>query len=298
MATLLLAACLGALNPAPADADALYRRALKRTLARVQSELVASVDFVVDHSRWEDPWVVKSVNYEVRTTASYALAAQMAKDAEYMRDQFVRVLGTGNPIAEPLRIWILPGIGAYNQMGNDFGAEHSSMYGSFYVSQSPERPVATYLIQNRTQLGMWVTHGALHQYLEQAFGAGAPVWVEEGLAAYFSLYWDWAYGARELERLEASGFLPLDRLVNAPLGDYVPNAHDRFVELGMLFHFLLDCCEATKNGATGDPATGPFQEFLRAAVRGEDTSRTEFAQTFAEAHDLLEQDFRDWDFSR
>ena len=34
----------------------------------------------------------------------------------------------------------------------------------------PERPVATYQSDNWAELWMWVSHAAVHRYLDQAFG--------------------------------------------------------------------------------------------------------------------------------
>lgn len=272
--------------------DSPYRRVLRRALDKAQKDLVAGLDLVVDHSTWSDPWIVRSEHFEVRTTVGYAYAAQFTRDLEYMRSEWVRLLGKGRETAERGAVWIFPTLGEYNRFGGNF-AEHSSMYGSFYGAGSPGEPVATYFVSNRTLLGMWVTHAATHQYLERGFGTSMPTWVSEGLASYFALYWDWDFGKREFSRLQRSGkFVPLRRLVSDPLPAYVGSADDRFLELGMLFHFLLNYCEGTRLGADGDPSTGPFLEFLRAAVRGQDTSKTTFVATLEEAAELLEEDFK------
>lgn len=292
-------ACLAALCLALPGQQDLYRRAMSRSLERAQAELLAATDLHADHSRWEDPWVATTEHYEVRTTRSWFQAAETARSLEFMRGEFEKLLGAATAPARKQPVWIFPTIGAYNQFGQQNGAEHSSLLGGFYSTQHPELPVVTYQIPNATQLGMWLTHAAVHAHLEQTFGAQREVWVDEGLASYFALYWDWAYGARELERIERGRtWVPLERLVGEPLQAYLTNPDDRFIELGMLFHFLLNSCEVTKNGANGDPATGPFQEFLRAAVRGQDVSKSEFTQTFEEGSALLEQDFKAFDFAK
>lgn len=288
-------------QPESAKPESLYRRVVGRALERAKANLVAAADLDVDHSRWEDPWVVVSEHYEVRSTKSYAQARTIADSSEFLRGEFVKLLGEGTSGGRTTRqkIWILPNISDYNRFGNENGAEHSSMLGSYYASDDPAQPVATYENGNPTQLGMWITHSAVHQFLEQNFGIQRELWVDEGLASYFALFWDWAYGAKELERLEKSrAFIPLARLVRDPLQAYVAKPHEHFIELGMLFHFLLNSCEATRNGATGDPTTGPFQEFLRLAVRGQDVSGTEFMASFEEASDLLEEDFKNFDFAK
>ena len=285
---------------ARARTDGPYGRVVARALERSAAELLAAAKFDVDHSRWEDPWVVTSEHYEVRSIKSYAQARTIANSSEFLRGEFVKLLGEGRGgRAARHAIWIFPYIGDYNRFGNANGAEHSSMLGSYYASDDPAQPVATYENGNPTLLGMWITHSAVHQFVEQNFGTQREVWIDEGLASYFALFWDWSYGASELERIKkARAFIPLTRLVREPIQAYLGQAHDRFIELGMLFHFLLNSCETTRNGAGGDPSTGPFQEFLRAAVRGQDVSDTEFMQTFEDAPELLEEDFKKFDFTK
>lgn len=292
---LLLATALQTPRPKAPD---VYRRVVARAVERAQKELLSGIDFEVDHSRWEDPWVVTTPHFELRTTHSYGQAAEISRSLEFLHAEWVRLLGEGRTPAGPRRLWIFPNIADYNRFGNEVGAEHSSLIGCFYADQHAEQPIATYQNGNPTLLGMWVTHAAVHQFLAQSFGPQSLTWVDEGLAAYFSLFWDWEYGARELERIEKTSFVPLERLVRDPIQAYATRPDDRFIELGMLFHFLLNSCEATRNGATGDPTTGPFQEFLRAAVRGQDVSASEFLQTFEEAAALLEEDFKNFDFAQ
>jgi len=282
---------------APLGPEGLYQRALTRALERSQADLLVSLNGLwQDHSKWESPWIASSEHYEVRTTDSYTLAAYMAGQLEYMRGEMVKLLGEGSGSNERLPIWILPNLGAFNTVGAQ-AAEHSSMYGSFYADQVAGGPVATYYVSNRTLLGMWVTHGAVHQFLERSFGVQPPTWVAEGLASYFALYWDWGYGAKELKSLGRNRtYVPIERLVRDGLPAYVNSADQRFIELGMLFHYLLNYCESTRIGAGGDPATGPFRDFLRLAVRGQDTERTEFAKILEEDASSIESDFKGFDF--
>jgi len=300
MSGIFLALFLGLQGGASARLESPYRRVVARALERTEADLMAAARFDVDHSRWEDPWVVVTEHYEVRSTRSYSQARTIADSSEFLRREFVKLLGEGRGGRTARQaIWIFPNIGDYNRFGNANGAEHSSMHGSYYASGDAAQPVATYENGNPTLLGMWITHSAVHQFLEQSFGAQRDTWIDEGLASYFSLFWDWRYGALELERIQKTrAFIPLARLVREPIQAYVGQAQERFIELGMLFHFLLNSCEATKNGASGDPSTGPFQEFLRAAVRGQDVSGTEFMRAFEEAGELLEEDFKEFDFAK
>jgi hypothetical protein len=284
-------------SPAKKPQD-LYRRVVTRALARAQAEVTAALDLDVDHSSWEDPWIVTTPHFEVRATRSYSQTLALADGLEFVRGELVKRLGAPELAPGRQRIWVFPTMADYNRFGEENGAEHSSMLGSFYAAQHAERPVVSYQNGNQTLLGMWVTHSAVHQLLEQGYGQQRITWVDEGLASYFALFWDWSFGASELERIEKTrSYVALERLVQEPLQAYAAGAHERFIELGMLFHFLLNSCEATKNGATGDPSTGPFQEFLRAAVRGEAVEDFEFAQTLEEAAPLLEEDFKAFDFA-
>jgi len=300
---MLLAALTLALLPAPpaGTADA-YRKVVASALARAQTELAASLDFEIDHSRWEDPWVVTSAHYEVRTTVSFAQAHELAKNLEFLRAGFVELLGEGRRTAGPARVWVLPTLAEYNRFGNDHGAEHSSILGSFFAADHPEQPVVTFFDGNWTQLGMWVTHSALHQFVAREFARVPEAWIDEGLASYFALFWDWGYGASQLAELgRARKLVPLARLLSEPLQTYVGRSHERFIQLGMLFRWLLEDCEATKdepsNERSAEPPRGPFRDFLRAAVRGQREAQAELAEILAADAELIDEDFRAFDFA-
>jgi hypothetical protein len=292
LAPLVLLALPG---PLPGGEE-LYRKALSRSLERAQAELLSATDLWVDHSRWDDPWIVASEHFEVRTTHSHALAGKIAGDLEFLRGEWIKLLGEGQRSAGRASIWIFPSIATYNQLGEQYD-EHSSMYAAFFAGNEAEQPAVALYDANHTRLGMWITHAATHQFLARSFGLQPETWIAEGLASYFALFWDWGYGQRELERLESSGrFVPLESLLRAALPEYVSSTHERFIELGMLFHFLLNSWEPTRNGPDGTP--GPFQEYLRAAVRGQGRAGSEFEQTLEEASTFLEEDFRNFDFGQ
>lgn len=293
---LALALALAAPAQRPARQDA-YRRVVATALARAQATLAADVSLDVDHSRWEDPWVVASANFVVRTTHSYGQAFELAKNLEFLRSEFVQLLGEGRKPSGPAHIWVFPTLADYNRFGSGYG-EHSSMLGSFFATDQAEQPVATFYDGNWTQLGMWVTHSALHQFLAREFGRQPEPWIDEGLASYFALAWDWKYGASQFEELaKARRLIPLERLRVEPLQAYVGRSHERFIELGMLFRYLLEACEATKDDASAQPPRGPFRDYLRAAVRGEPVAQSEFAELLAADAELIEEDFRAFDFS-
>jgi len=286
-----------ALFPQDAAGSPAYRRVVSTALARAQTRLEAGLVFEADHSSWEDPWIVRTPRYEVRTTKSRGQAATLAKSLEFMHAEFEKLLGPAPAREERHRIWIVPDLAAYNQLGDAHGGDHSSVLGSFYAGEHPERPVIAMQSNNPTLLGMWVTHSAAHQYVQSAFGERAPVWVAEGLASYFALYWDWAYGARELARLkQARKLLPLEALLRETLPAYRQGPDVRFIQLGMLFHYLLNSSDITRDGVDGQPETGPFREFLRSAVRGEDTRQSTVMVALDEAREELEEGFLEHEF--
>jgi hypothetical protein len=295
---LVLGSAITSSAPDPDVRGALYTRVLAGATERAQAELLAGIQLWKDHSRWEDPWIVESKHYSVRTTASHFVAAKIASDLEFMFGEFQRLLGSPFEPTQRFQIWIFPTIGDYNSFGAN-SDEHSSMYGAFYATQAPESPVATCYTPNTNLLGMFVTHGATHQFMENAFGGQPPTWIAEGLASYFSLYFGWAHGATELARLVHSGrFIPLEQLLDAPLPAYMDRPDERFIELGMLFNYLLNEREDTRIGAGGDPATGPFLEYVRAVLRGRNISQLDVAPLLAEDIEILEQDFKAHDFAK
>jgi len=288
-------------SPATDARDRLRSRALETALARAEGEVLRAKDLHVDHSTWEDPWIARSRHYEVRTTASYFLAAKLAGDLDFLFDEFGKLLGYEDYTpAQKLAIWIFPGIDQYNALGGS-GDEHSSFYGSFYADFDPASPVACYFDPNLTRLGMHVTHSACHQYLRQAFGTRPPLWVSEGLASYFALFWDWNWGNQQFRRLATTpGWIPVRELLGASLPDYLANGEDRTIELGMLFHYLLHELPETRLPAEGEPEPeASFRAYLRDILTGGDGAETGFARFVADQGGVgaLEEGFRSYEFS-
>lgn len=236
------ALALAGATPEPVEGSAgdVYRKAMDSALDRAQRRLENSVDLYQDHSSWENAWRVESAHYRVRTTHSWFLGSDLAQGLEAMLGHFQSVLGTTHAPSEPWAVHVFPTLPEYNQYGTEHGADHSSFYGSFFSGLDPERAVATYYDSNATLLRMWVTHSALHQYMDSAFNREAPTWLEEGLASYFALYWDAGYGVSELTRIKRLGrFVPLRQLLRENIGQYTSDPHTRFIELGMLMTYLL-----------------------------------------------------------
>ena len=297
LALAVLAAIATGSAASAADGDELYHRAIGRAIEQARGELIASRDLYVDHSTWADPWVVESEHYSVRTTASRYLAAKIANDLEYMLGQFQQLLGTDYAPRRRYPIWILPTLGDYNNLGGS-ADEHSSFYGSFLATDQPGSPVATYVIENETLLGMWITHTALHQYVRDAFNTTLPTWISEGLASYFALFWDMNWGAAELSRLIAERrYVRLSHLTRAPISSYLQDGETRLHVLGMFFNYLLHHHPDTRQLPEGEPPLpASFADYLRRVVRGQSVRDTGFAALVSRNLDQIEAEFRGYDF--
>ncbi len=297
-----------------------FRRALREATRRAQQKLIEEAELHVDHSTWEDPWVVESENYVVRTTDSYYLAADIGAGLDTMLGHFRALLGSEFDPPDRMRVLILPDLAAYNSFGDDHGAEHSSFYGSFFPAGHPEFPVAAMHNPNPTLLRMFITHSAVHQFVHYAYPrAQPPTWLSEGLAAYFSLFWDSAYGEREIRALvakfepteegggsllgrllgrgedSASGgdYIPLPELLNAPLSAYTDRSHARLIELGMLFTYLVAFREDTRTTFDNDGVLrAPFAEYLRAMLEGGDFRSMPVHALLHQQTAQLDADFR------
>jgi hypothetical protein len=295
-----------------ADSPDLYRKSVARAIDRAQADLVRGIELYSDHSTWETAWRARTANYVVQTLRSRSLGMNIAEGLEVMRGHFDALLSPTRAVTGPCEVQIFPSLTEYNVFGNTFGAEHSSAYGSFYAQGSPELAVGVLFDENPTLLRMWITHSALHQYLDRAFQREPPTWVSEGLAGYFAIFWDYGYGISEIDRIRSnrtpSGapapagqelFVPLRTLLPGGLDQYVGNASDRFTELGMLFTYLLSYREDTRTVMDGETVVqAPFAEYLRAILQGADHTRLPVHALLTQRTDELEADFRAFEFTR
>lgn len=270
----VLAAAIASTPAQPGRAASPFREALERALAE-QSAKLADLEIWEDHSTWENAWVATSLHYEVRTTHSYGLALDLANGLDAMQGYFRSVLGSTYEPAQRARVFVFPDIDAYNRFGQGINAdEHSSFYGSFHASQHAERPVAAAFGPNLTWLRMQITHSAAHQWLRGAYAAPPPVWIDEGLASYFALYWHPRWGRDELRRIASDRRItPLSTLLADPISAYSNDALDRFIELGMLFNYLFHYREDTRTvEVDGAVVRAPFRDYVTALLEGRDAS--------------------------
>jgi hypothetical protein len=299
LAALSTLATIGTPPVAPSMSEEGLDRILDRTIERTQSRLQERIDVWQEHATWDNAWQFSSKHYRVRTTHSRFLAADVALGLEVMLGHFTELLRPGWEPGEPFTIYILPDLEAYNAFGNQYGAEHSSFYGSFYADTSPELAVAVPYDKNHTLLKMWITHGALHQFVARASNRPLPLWVEEGLASYFSFFWDSAWWASEFRRIAADDaqFVPLAELMTPTIARYSNRTHNRIAELGALFTHLLAFREDTRTKREeGREVEAPFANYLRAAVSGRQIDSAPIQALFTTDRDQLEGDLRAFEF--
>jgi len=279
--------------------DGYYRSSVDKALERVREELAQSVTLYKDHSSWSDPWVVQHGPFVVRSTASWFFSDQAARNLETMLGHFEALLDRPFPTNENRNVFVFPDIDGYNSFGDRYGF-HSSILGSFYASQDPQRPIASYYHENPTQVGMWLTHAASHMYVTRLAARELPLWMDEGLASYFAYYhWAYPYGVDELARLAAAGSLTdLDDLFGAIIDTYTAtNSHERFVQLGLLMAFLIHHYEPSSSPL--DPVRpGSFVEYLRKAMRGERLTRHPMHALVQDPMTELQPAFRAFSFPR
>ncbi|MFT7679431.1 MAG: hypothetical protein ACI8QC_003433 [Planctomycetota bacterium] len=280
-----------------APSERAYWDAIAEILKQEQAGLERRTDLWEDHSTWDDAWIVEGENFSVRTTHSRSLGLEILEGQESMRGFIKELLEGPDRQGDACPIFLLADRAAYNTFGNDHGEHHSSILGGFYATGHPEQPIATYLDASRTRTQMWITHNVVHHYLGQNFRGQVPVWVSEGLASYFALFWDFGYGVRELATLKQEGRLvPFDKLTSESLSAYPSDPHARFIQLGMLFSYLLRFNEDTRRLEGESLPLAPFDEFLRASVRGTSVDSLPFSLYLDEQSEALLEGFLECEF--
>ncbi|MGE3173406.1 MAG: hypothetical protein AB7O97_12345 [Planctomycetota bacterium] len=277
-------------------------RLLARALQQVHDGLERDVDLWSDHSTWDNAWVGRTAHFEVRTTHSYGEAIDLAQGLEAMLGHVQQALAMDFAPSERQHVFVFPDIAAYNTFGNANGEHHSSFYGSFFAPGHAQRPVATVWHENPTWLRMQVTHSFVHQYLAAAFpGRQIPTWLDEGLASYFTAYWDYAWSLGQFEQLKAADQLPrMRQLLRDGVDRYTPGAatNARLSMLGMTFYWLLRYREDTRT-VTADEgsAQAPFRDYVTALLHGRPVEGLPF-HALAQDPDALERALLEFEFPR
>jgi hypothetical protein len=292
---------------APANARRAFDRSIRRELDGAQARLQQGVELFQDRSTWENPWVITTKHYEVRTTESYAFGNDLAGGLEQLFVEFQRVLGTDWEPTAPLKVFVFANIAAYNVFGDDHGQEHSSFYGSFFAPGHPEQPVATFYCGDYYRQHQWVTHSATHQFIAGAFpGRVIPDGLSESLASYFAIYWNFEGALQRFDALrspDSSGdvrFIPLSNLLQTPITAYGDRPGDRLVELGVLTSYLLNFREDSRTtyDETGAETSAPFAEYVRTVLRGGNAEALPIHQLWNNDTAYLEDELREFEFGQ
>jgi hypothetical protein len=301
--TLILAAVLGTsgsvvaqVEPEP-DRPSPYERSVEREVRAALDRLEGGLRLWVDRSRWENAWRTETEHFEVRNTSSRDLGERIADGLEKMIAWFRYILGEPPRAVGRMKVFVLPDMETYNRFGEDFGGFHSSKYGSFFAPDHPERPTISFHFPNELLVRQWLTHSVLHQYLDRCYPIAPPPWIDEGLASYFEVHWDYPNkraGFRHM--MQAGRFVPLDLLFEDTIEDYT---EDHFSELGMLFYYLLHEREDTRfdlDPATREVRKAPFRDYLRKVVAGQDVTDDPIHALVTGRVSELESDFRNHTF--
>lgn len=297
---------LGALAPsagtraAPSELREADAAALERVLSQAQARLESRARLLEDHSSWERAWEIPTREYLVRTSLNWYIGKRLGDDLDAMLDNFRQLARTEWQPPEPLRVFLFPTLPEYNAWGAEHGAHHSSLLGGFWAGDQPERPVAVCFEANALQASMWATHAAFHQFAEQALPRIPETWLGEGLASYFGIYyWDPAWGTAEFARVVASGrFVPLRQLMSESLEAYAADPGARFVELGTLIHYLLNCRPdtLTQKSEDGTVLAAPAESYLSDLLRGRDVTGNPVHALMTRDMQALEAELRAYDF--
>lgn len=284
-----------------AQQDKRIEAALSKAVRAAQAKLEQKATLWTDHSKWARARIVKSKYFAVRTTQNHVYGKRMAEGLDAMAGHFKSLLKPDHDWGDRAQILLFPTLTDYNTAGNNANTQavHSSIYGSFYASEQTGRPVAAVFHANYTLVCIEVTHSAVHHFLDRAYpGATPPIWVQEGLAGYFSLYWSWSWGASELARFqEQKSWVPLDRALKNGLNRYGNKAHQHFIQLGMLFKYLLHERADTKSTPDDDGVQqGPFADYLRKTLQGIDVKKHPVHKLLFENTKQLEAELKAHEF--
>lgn len=280
-------------TPAVGD-DPLLGPLLEPAIERAQRRLEAGVELDLTPRTVQNPWRVKSNHYAVTGVQSFRQTQALARALDQMLPAYQALLDTNFLPGEPFSVRIHPNLVAYNEAGNEGGDGRSSAYSSFLSTAGSQAGwVETLAGVNDTQLFLWATHSAFQQYAEAAFRRRPETWIEQGLSAYFSLFWDWNYGAAQLrERIESNDYIPLPEILGAEIQDYAADSQGRMIQLGMLVSYLLHEVEATRTDEGGIQSDTSFRGFLRDVYRGQADRDHPFQLWLRDNAAELERDFR------
>jgi len=271
-----------------------YRDLLDAAIVDAQRGMAKGLVLYEDHSTWENPWSVRTDHYLVRSVLGYARTVKLGDGLETMYGYFRGFFGA-EPRALPLRVDVLPDLTAYNQFGEQHGEHHSSSYGAFFATGAPEKPVVSYFDGDAVRLRQYLTHAAVHQYVDGAFAPpqNLPTWLIEGLAGYFETFWDFRNSVAAFDHFrQGNRLVPVDRLLGMGIPDF---REEQYVEAGILVYYLMHVREDTRTVL--DPETdtiraAPFRDYVLALLSGGDAASSPVYRLLTSDVAKLDAEFR------
>lgn len=302
---LLAAAGLLPSEPAPGiQMDAPERESMDRAFAHALSlarSKADGLDFSVDHSSWEDPWVVQSDHYELRTTASRAYGVRMVNTLEGMLPIYQELFDTDKLPQRRVPVLIHPTQEAYSQYGDDHSDERSSIWGGYFDPNNPGGAIATVFDKSDSLQRMYLVRSSCQEFIHSAFGSqNLPVSLTQGLGAYAETFWVWDFLLSRFEQLRDAGqLIPLGELLTANRDAYVDRVELFNVQLAVTITYLRMFREDTRSELNGLKLVeaGSFDEYVRKAVRGEKLQGDPVHALLTEETDALDAEiraFRGW----
>lgn len=303
----ILAACLALpLTPTSTQAgaggaDAVLDRAWERGLATARSRS-EEIGPQVDHSTVENPWVIRTKNYEVRMPGRRTRGVRLAETAELMLKQYEALTGVTRSGRSLLRVDVMPTNDLYRQYGDDHSDTRSSIFGGFFDARNPGSAAAMQLEQEESWDPLYVIHATAQQFLFEASGGRElQAAFTQGFGAYMQASWSYDYFVNQFESYRDSGRLfNLGELLSTPIDGFGERAGIRLNQLAMTFVYLRYKKASTMSAFDENGQfvkSGPFDEYVRKAIRGDDLSDDPVFMLLSQDADALQKeilDFRGW----
>lgn len=228
------------------DVVALLARA---AAAGVRSGELQAIERVLVRARrgpaWSHVHEYSSRHYVVRSDISRELCLEAARELDGAHRMFEMRLGRIESQGdELLPVYLFSGQGTYLLYAREVSGALPVHTAGVY---SPAlQQLLIWNLPRRAEMLRTVRHEGFHQFLDRRVGS-APVWLNEGLAEYFSFSrlerGRWAHGDRvehHLAALRRPGFewTPLEELLRLEPEEFYAGKGDRYAEAWHWVHFL------------------------------------------------------------
>lgn len=135
----------------------------------------------------DNPWVVKTDHYVVKTDISRKAAGEIALIMEMFYHAFIQspVFNVQGETHERLPVLVPKNRSEFEGVLSSLGRIPRSVRG-LYMKSSKDRKMVTYYFHSKDmKLNHILLHEGTHQFIDMAMKSEVPTWLEEGLASYF-----------------------------------------------------------------------------------------------------------------